>query len=189
MINPWGVIHFQLSFIKQFQTNHTCSLICSTRPKREAPYLPQHKKQFRAIGLTECYGPISLINCDMKILAIALAFRLEKYYLNGSDLGQLTDTITISQQSKEPLVTLSPDAEKGFDRIFFMVLERMGFGNQFTTWIKLLYTNSSSRVITNNYIPEAFSLLRNKAVHCLLSLLLFDVSLTCAIWDCEDKRN
>lgn len=141
----------------------------------------------------ECgsYRPISLLNSDYKILAKALANRLEKVLPNIISSDQtgfiknkhsffsirrlLNIMYTLSQAASECL--LSMDAEKAFDRVeweyLFETLQRFGFGSCFLSWVKLLYACPSAMVLTNNHYSKPFRLHRGTRRGCPLSPLLF----------------
>ncbi|KAK3554660.1 hypothetical protein QTP70_032688 [Hemibagrus guttatus] len=57
-----------------------------------------------------------------------------------------------------PLALLSLDQEKAFDRVshkfLFTLLERMGFGPDFSATVRLLYAGAVSRVVINRYLSE-----------------------------------
>ena len=58
----------------------------------------------------------------------------------------------------QPEIVISLNAEKAFDLIewtyLFTVLERFGFGPQFCSWIKILYTSTMVSVRTNIIISD-----------------------------------
>ena len=59
---------------------------------------------------------------------------------------------------------LSVDAEKAFDRIewpfLFAILDRFGIGTAFCNWVRLLYTQPTAEILTNNVISQPFNINR-----------------------------
>ncbi len=114
------------------------------------------------------YMPIALLNVDRKLLSKILAMRLENILpkiigtdqtgfirgRNSSDnIRHLLNMIyTFKVKSIDGLV-LPLDAEKAFDRIewsyLFFVLDKFGLGENFVQWIRVLYTDACSAVLTN----------------------------------------
>ncbi len=80
-----------------------------------------------------------------------------------------------------PEVVISLDAEKAFDRIkwnyLFAILEKIGFGSKFISWIHLLYHQPKAAVVTNKMVSQYFSLSRGTRQGCPLSPLLFILSI------------
>uniref|UniRef100_A0A3B3CPH8 Reverse transcriptase domain-containing protein n=1 Tax=Oryzias melastigma TaxID=30732 RepID=A0A3B3CPH8_ORYME len=144
-------------------------------------------------NLIECgsYRPISLLNCDYKILAKVLARRLEKVLPNivsPDQTGFIKDrrfffsirrlfNILYTPSTDKSECIISMDAEKAFDRVeweyLFETLRRFGFGSSFLSWIKLLYACPSAMVLTNNTYSKLFRLHRGTRQGCPLSPLLF----------------
>ncbi len=127
--------------------------------------------------LPSSYRPISLINVDIKIIAKAIAYRLEKVTLSiiypdqtGFIKGRLASNNTrrlfnlmyYSSIHKAKTIIVALDAEKAFDRVnwkfLFSTLGRFGFGESFINWIKILYTSPLATVITNGLTSRSFTL-------------------------------
>lgn len=145
----------------------------------------------------ECgsYRPISLLNCDYKILAKLLSTRLENFMcqiISPDQTGFIRDrysfinirrlfNILYSPHSNSPEVVLSLDAEKAFDRVewiyLFRVLEKFGFGPILISWIKILYAAPKASVRTNNVTSDCFNLQRGTRQGCPFSPLLFAVAI------------
>ncbi len=76
---------------------------------------------------------------------------------------------------------LSLDAEKAFDRVDWVFLERtldyMGFHETFVKWVKVFYKNSKSRVRVNGHCSEFFHLGRGTRQGDAMSPVLFALSI------------
>lgn len=138
------------------------------------------------------YRPISLLNVDFKLLSKMLALRLEtvlptiispnqtgfiKNRHSFFNLRRLLNTIYQLPHTSSPEAVIALDAEKAFDRVewgyLFHTLEAFGFGKNFVTWIKLLYSSPVASVKTNSTQSEYFPLHRSTRQGCPLSPLLF----------------
>lgn len=98
----------------------------------------------------------------------------------SSNLRRLFNVIYAPNDNINPEILISLDAHKAFDRIeysyLFTALKRFGFGSNFCSWIKILYTMPQASIQTHNIISEYFPLFRGTRQGCSLSPLLFDVA-------------
>lgn len=133
---------------------------------------------------------ISLINVVAKILAKALALRLENVipciisdeqtgFIKGRQLfyniRTLLNVMYSNPSTLTPEIVISADSEKAFDRVelnyLFEVLCRFGLGEVFISCIRLLYTSPQASIHTNGAQSDFFSLSRHvvRCQHCLQS--------------------
>ena len=103
------------------------------------------------------WRPVSLLNTDYKILAKALANRLQKVighlicedhvgYIKGRYIGEairtIEDIILLTKEQNTPGFITLIDFEKAFVSIewpfLFKCLEKFNFGPVFTSWIRIL---------------------------------------------------
>lgn len=142
------------------------------------------------------YRPISLLNCDVKILAKVLTLRLETTlhdvisadqtgFISGrhsfTNIRRLLNIIHSPGSSEVPEMVISLDAEKAFDRVewgfLFRCLEKFGYGPNFISWVKLLYASPRASIVTNNKHSQYFQLFRGTRQGCPLSPLLFALAI------------
>lgn len=110
--------------------------------------------------------PITLLNCDYKLMSKILATRLNKLLPKIMKSSQLcsrkprtilsgvTDIISgmeYIQKKKSRGYLLSLDFYKAFDkaniRLILRILERMQFGEMFTSWIRTLHKGAGTRLL------------------------------------------
>ena len=119
------------------------------------------------------WRPISLSNCDIKILTKAFAERLRVVLPHIIDVDQtgcvkgrrIGHSIRLINDVFDELdiegCILSTDKEKAFDRVewrwLFYVLKKYGFGNYFINWILIMYKGMKSAIVTNGYISTYFN--------------------------------
>ena len=139
------------------------------------------------------YRPITLLNSDYKIMMRVLAARMNQAvtefvsdpqtgFVPDSFLPENTMLLKLIQDwaddEDEELYFLFMDMEKAFDRCSweFMLeaLSAIGFDDNFIKFVKLAYSDHTSRRITaNGYIGPPFLLKSGVAQGCPLSALLF----------------
>ena len=196
---------FSVEFFKKFTNKLAPLLIAVYNESLERGSLPPTLtqasialllKKGKDPSLCASYRPLSLLNVDIKILAKALAIRLEKTlpaiiseeqngFIKGRQLffnvRTLLNVIFSEHSSVAPEVVISLDAEKAFDRVewnyLFAVLHKFGFGKRFISWIRLLYTSPQASVHTNDAHSSYFALSRGTRQGCPLSPLLFALAI------------
>ena len=138
------------------------------------------------------WRPISLLNCDYKIAAKAVATRMKRVlpdiinndqtgFLKGRSIGEnvrlLNSVISYAEQQNIPGMLLFIDFEKAFDTLDWKFLEKTlrlyNFGDSLITWIRLLYTDISSSIQNNGWSSEFFQLNKGVRQGCPLSPYLF----------------
>ena len=142
--------------------------------------------------LLKNYRPISLTNCDYKILAFVLASRLQKVihllvsneqtaYIKqrfiGENIRLLEDIMQYAEENNIPGTLLFLDFEKAFDSLewhfMFKTLERFNFGPIFRRWIRILYIEPTALIKFNGWLTEEITLTRGIRQGCPISALLF----------------
>ena len=84
--------------------------------------------------------------------------------------------VLAENEHKSGFITLI-DFEKAFDSIewpfLFKCLKKFNFGDNFISWIRILYTNIKSCVGNNGYYSDKFDVLRSVRQGCPISALQF----------------
>ena len=138
------------------------------------------------------WRPISLINCDCKIMSKCNAERLKKVlpkiihenqvgFIKGRNIIDAIRTILdiLSDTVKRNIggIILTIDYEKAFDSVNWKFLEKcleaFNFGNSIIKWVKLFYRDIESCVINNNVTSPYFKIYRGVRQGDPLSPLLF----------------
>ena len=151
--------------------------------------IPKANKDLRFL---KHWRPISILNTDYKILAKALASRLQEVlpklvntdqagYIKGRYIGEnvriIEDIMTYTELKHLPGYIILIDFEKAFDSVSWDFLLNsllsLNFGRNFIKWIQILYTSIESCVTNNGYSSRHFQLNRGIRQGCPLSALLF----------------
>ena len=144
----------------------------------------------------ENWRPISLLNVDYKILTKALALRIKEVlpniinetqtgYIKGRQIFQsiriIQDIMEVTKNENLPGIMLFIDFEKAFDSIEWAflskALEHFNFGNDFRTWVKVIYQNIFSCIMNNGVTTQYFPLTRGVRQGDPLSGYLFIIEL------------
>ena len=121
------------------------------------------------------WRPISLPNDDFKLCARVLNGLPLKVIATvvapdqtcgvpgryiGENVAFLRDVVELANEYNLPVALRSLDQEKAFDRVdwpyLFATLAKMGFGDSFIPWVRLLYTDVRSSVLVNGYTSHPF---------------------------------
>ena len=145
-------------------------------------------KKDKSLCYIKIWRHISLLNCDYKIAAKAIACRIKKVlpsvinsdqtgFLKNRFIGEnirlLNSIISYTDIEKLPGLLLFID----FDTLEWTFVEKSlkyyNFGNSLISWIKLFYTDISSSIQNNGWTSDFFSLSRGVRQGCPLSPYLF----------------
>lgn len=146
------------------------------------------------LGLLKNWRPVSLLCSDYKIFSKVLANRLKKYlhvlvHRDQSycipdrsimdNLFLLRDVIDFNQSNRFDLGVLSLDQEKAFDQVdhkyLFTVLKEFGFGENFISYIKLLYSDAFVMVKAGGGLSAPIRMSRGIRQGCPLSGQLYSL--------------
>lgn len=138
------------------------------------------------------WRPITLMNVDYKILMKILADRIKPVMHKlvspeqacgvhertiHDQLYLLQDCYDFHQETTKTGLFVAIDQEKAFDRLshefLLMVLERMKMPPDILDFIRIIYSNMTSRININGLITGPFDITRSVRQGCPLSMLLF----------------
>jgi hypothetical protein len=143
------------------------------------------------------WRPITLSNCDSKIITKAFAIRLSQVLSSVTDKSQTAYVPTRSvmdnirsnfilknhcKLNKINAVLISLDAKKAFDSVSHdyirKVLENYGFGNRFIECFDVLYNDITATIMVNGYKSSHINIKRGvkqgDALSCALFILCID---------------
>ena len=134
------------------------------------------------------WRPLSLLNCDGKIYAKILANRMAKVMKKitskdqfgfikdkyiGENLLDLLAVIEYCNDKKIPVVVVSLDMAKAFDKVEWSALQKIlkffNFGDNFCHMVQMLFKGITSCTINNGYTSEYFKLSRSLRQGCPFS--------------------
>ncbi len=137
------------------------------------------------------YRPIALMNVDVKILTKLLSMRLNFVLPSiihesqtavygrriGDNVNLIRDLIDITNEVDEGAALLFIDQQKAFDRVDHNVLlkslKQFGFGDDFISWIRILYSNAPTTLDINGFLTDKIPLKSGVRQGCPLSPLLY----------------
>jgi exonuclease III len=143
------------------------------------------------------WRPITLTNCDAKIITKALSIKMAKVldaiidpsqtaYVKGRSVADNLRTNFFfkkyCQANNEDSVLISLDAKKAFDSVDHQYIEETlqiyGFGNEFIKTFKTLYNGLTARVMVNGYSSNAINIQRGvkqgDALSCAIFIICID---------------
>lgn len=148
-------------------------------------------KKERDLTWLDNWRPLTMLNCDYKIFAKALANRLKKvlpdlispeqtgFMAHRNISTNIRRTIEIIEYTKKrnvPAFIMSADFEKCFDliehRSVWGTLQNFNFGPLFIAQVKLLFNNFTSKVQNNGYLTAAIPITRSLHQGCPISAFL-----------------
>jgi exonuclease III len=170
---------------------HSCRIGKTSQSQREAVITLLEKKGKDCQHIANL-RPISLSNCDIKICTKAIALRTNKILHKLVDIAQtgyvpnrqvsdnnrlIEEIIDIANNSNEQYYLITLDAQKAFDSVdhdyLIRILKIYNFPETYINWIKMIYTDLSSKVMVNGYTTESFKILQSVKQGDALSCALF----------------
>ncbi|GFR64029.1 reverse transcriptase [Elysia marginata] len=138
------------------------------------------------------WRPISLTNTDYKILAEALALRLNKVigdiistdqsgFIKGrnisSTLREIADILEHENDKGADSIILTLNYKKAFDTVSvkFIVetFKHFGFGENFRRWVSTLFKERTALVKNGGYLSREFQINRGVRQGCPIAPLIF----------------
>ena len=137
-----------------------------------------------------------MLNVDTKLISKTLASRLKEVlptlispqqtaYVKGRNISEsgrlISDILEICDNQNINGYMVTMDIEKAFDSLdhdfLLTVLEKIGFGNFFISWIKILLSNQESCVVNGGRTTKYFPLERGARQGDPISAYLFIIAL------------
>jgi hypothetical protein len=180
--------------LQAWQWSLDADSLCSSQTLSSIFLIPKKDKDKTQI---KNWRPITLSNCDIKIITKAYAIRLnsvleqiihksQSAYVPGRNIMDNIRTLNVCKQyaTKNNIdsVIVSLDAQKAFDSVdhkyLDCVLKKYGFGDQFQKIFNLLYKDNKSTLLINGFQTSPISIQRGvkqgDALSCGLFILALD---------------
>jgi exonuclease III len=180
--------------LQAWQWSLASDMLCSSQTLSSIFLIPKKDKDKTHI---KNWRPITLSNCDIKIITKAYAIRLnlvldqvihksQSAYVPGRNIMDNIRTLNVCKQyavkNNIDSVIVSLDAQKAFDSVdhkyLDCVLEKYGFGDQFRKIFNLLYKDNKSLLLINGFQTSPISIQRGvkqgDALSCGLFILALD---------------
>jgi exonuclease III len=176
--------------------NHSLTTGRLTKSHEESviTLLPKDGKDKRDI---KNWRPITLSNCDSKIITKALAIKMSKIletiidpqqtaYVPGRSVADnLRSNFFLKEYCKKANINsalISLDAKKAFDSVdheyISTTLKAYGFGQAFIRSFQILYKGITARILVNGYTTEPIQILRGvkqgDALSCAIFIICID---------------
>ena len=190
---PYSIIKLTWSFFGPMLLNswNYAIQINSLTHSHECSYLKLLPKEGKDLSQLKNWRPITLSNCDFKIITKTLANKLSKNLTTTISQNQtaymknrqITDNLHIIQYAIEqsadndaPSMVVSLDAEKAFDSVEHWyikeVLKHLGL-ERFVVIFELLYSNQEVSIHLNNRIAGRYKIKNGVKQGDALSCILF----------------
>jgi hypothetical protein len=156
--------------------------------------LPKEGKDLKDI---KNWRPITLSNCDSKIITKALSMKISKVldeiidvnqtaYVNGRAVADNLRSIMFMKEKcaeeKIESILVSLDAKKAFDSVSHKYIEvtlrKYGFGEEFINCFKTLYKDLTAKILINGHMSIMIKILKGvkqgDALSCALFIICID---------------
>jgi exonuclease III len=180
--------------LKAWQWSLASDSLCSSQTLSSIFLIPKKDKDKTQI---KNWRPITLSNCDIKIITKAYAIRLnsvldqiihksQSAYVPGRNIMDNIRTLNVCKQyaikNNIDSVIVSLDAQKAFDSVdhkyLDCVLKKYGFGDQFRKIFSLLYKDNKSTLLINGFqtspLPIQRGVKQGDALSCGLFIIALD---------------
>jgi hypothetical protein len=167
--------------------------------------LPKEGKDTQEI---KNWRPITLSNCDAKIITKALSNKVSKVLDSIIDPTQtayvpgraVSDNLRSNfflkshcKQNKIESVLMSLDAKKAFDSVDHKYIEETlrayGFGEGFINIFKLLYRNITARILVNGFLSKSLNIERGVKQGDALSCAIFIICIDPLLRNINNSKN
>ncbi len=180
--------------LKSWEYSKVVGILPQSQRRSTITLLPKEGKDIAQIGN---WRPITLTNCDLKIVTKTIANRVSKVlnkiisptqtaYITGrvvhDNLRMFEFYRKYCYENNVDAVLMSMDAKKAFDSVdhkyMFKTLKAYGFSDDFIETVKLLYKNIEADILVNGYRTTIIKIRRcvkqGDAFSCALFIICID---------------